>query len=153
MVVPRWVQLVLLPLSLLGLWALARAAGSVLLILIVASMMALIIAPLVRVLERRMPRGLAILPVYLAASRSWWGSGSCSPTPSATRSPTSSTTSRSIVRSADRDLANLQTWLDQHGINVHIHQQGQTALDTLQKDVLKRSGDIVSFSRDLLSSW
>ena len=37
MVVPRWVQLVVLPLALLGLWALARAAGSVLLILMVAS--------------------------------------------------------------------------------------------------------------------
>src|SRR4030081_2255164 len=29
-VVPRWVQLVLLPIGLLGLWALARAAGTVL---------------------------------------------------------------------------------------------------------------------------
>src|SRR6185312_13950283 len=28
-VVPRWIQLVVLPLALLGLWALARAAGSV----------------------------------------------------------------------------------------------------------------------------
>ena len=65
-VVPRWVQLVVLPLALLGLWALARAAGSVLLILIAASIVALILAPLVRVLERRAPRGLAILTVYLA---------------------------------------------------------------------------------------
>ena len=57
----------------------------------------------------------------------------------------------SIVRNANRDLADVQTWLNQHGINVHIQKQGQTALQTLQKDVLKRSGDIVSFSRDLLS--
>src|SRR5262249_6615084 len=64
-VVPRWVQLVLLPLSLLGLWALARAAGSVLLILIAAGTVALILAPLVRVFERKIPRGLAILAVYL----------------------------------------------------------------------------------------
>ena len=35
-VVPRWVQLVLLPLALLALWALAKAAGKVLLIFIVA---------------------------------------------------------------------------------------------------------------------
>ena len=64
-VVPRWVQLVLLPIGLLGLWALARAAGSVLLILIVAGMIALILAPVVRLLSRRLPRGLAILIVYL----------------------------------------------------------------------------------------
>src|ERR1700749_1434564 len=50
-VVPRWVQLVVLPLALLGLWALARAAGSVLLILMVASVAALVLNPLVRTLE------------------------------------------------------------------------------------------------------
>src|SRR5436309_7184498 len=65
-VVPRWIQLVLLPIALLGLWALARAAGTVLLILIIASVIALILNPLVKVLERgRLPRGLAILFVYL----------------------------------------------------------------------------------------
>jgi predicted PurR-regulated permease PerM len=56
-----------------------------------------------------------------------------------------------IVRHANHSLDNFQRWLDRHGINVHVEQQGQTALDTLQHDVLKRSGDIVSFSRDLLS--
>ena len=57
-----------------------------------------------------------------------------------------------ITRNANRDLASVQSFLDKHGINIHIKKQGQTALDTLQKDVLKRSGDIVSFSRGLLSS-
>src|SRR3982074_2914635 len=47
-IVPRWVQLVLLPIALLGLWALARASGPVLLILIVAGMVALILNPLVK---------------------------------------------------------------------------------------------------------
>src|SRR5205807_7054761 len=41
-IVPRWIQLVLLPIALLGLWALARASGPVLLILIAASTVALI---------------------------------------------------------------------------------------------------------------
>ena len=39
-VVPRWVQLVVLPLALLALWALARAAHTVVLILIIASVIA-----------------------------------------------------------------------------------------------------------------
>src|SRR3977135_2714139 len=66
-VVPRWIQLVLLPLGILGLWALARAAGTVLLILMVASVAALIINPLVRMRERaHIPRGLGILMVYLS---------------------------------------------------------------------------------------
>ena len=65
--VPRWVQLVLLPLALLGLWALARAAGKVLLIFVVAAVIALILNPAVAFLQRsRLPRGLAVLAVYLA---------------------------------------------------------------------------------------
>jgi len=150
-VVPRWVQLVLLPISLLGLWALARAAGSVLLILIVASMIALIIAPLVRLLERRIPRGVAILAVYLGGFALLFGIGFLLVNPVSDQITHFESNVPSIIRGANRDLANIQTWLDQHGINVHVRQQGQTALDTLQKDVLKRSGDIVTFSRDLFS--
>src|ERR1700761_4369820 len=56
-VVPRWVQMVLLPLAIVALWLLARAAGSILLVLIIAGMVALILAPVMRGLERRMPRG------------------------------------------------------------------------------------------------
>jgi predicted PurR-regulated permease PerM len=150
-VVPRWVQLVLLPLGLLGLWALARAAGNVLLVLIVASMVALILAPWVRLLERRMPRGLAILLVYLACFAVVFGIGFLLVSPVSTQVTRFEHNVPEIVRGANRDIANLQSFLNRHGINIHIQQQGQTALDTLQKDVLKRSGDIVSFSRDLLS--
>ena len=66
------------------------------------------------------------------------------------RSATSQNDVPSLIDQANHDLANLQKWLNHHGIKVHIQQQGQTALQTLQKDALKRSGDIVSFSRDLL---
>ena len=46
-VVPRWIQLVILPLALLGVWALARASGPVLLVFAVASVIALILNPVV----------------------------------------------------------------------------------------------------------
>src|SRR5437868_11331663 len=66
-IVPRWVQLVVLPLALLGLWALARAAGPVLLILIAASTGALILNPVIKRLQRaRIHRGIAIFLVYIA---------------------------------------------------------------------------------------
>jgi predicted PurR-regulated permease PerM len=148
--VPRWIQLVLLPLALLGLWALARAAGTVLLILIVASTIALILNPLIRMLEhRRLPRGLAILLVYLGGVAVLVGIGILLANPVSTQISHFEHNVPHLINQANRDLANLQTWLNQHGINVHIQQQGQTALDTLQKNILKRSGDIVSFSRDL----
>jgi predicted PurR-regulated permease PerM len=150
-VVPRWVQLVLLPLALLGLWALARAAGTVLLVLIVASMVALILAPPVRLLERRIPRGLAILVVYVACFAVVIGIGFLLVSPVSTQITRFEHNVPQIVQGANRDLANIQSFLNRHGINIHVQQQGQTALQTLQKDVLKRSGAIVSFSRDLLS--
>jgi predicted PurR-regulated permease PerM len=150
-VVPRWVQLVLLPIALLGLWALARASGSVLLVLIVASMVALILAPVVRLLERRIPRGLAILLVYVGGFSLLAGVGVLLASPVTSQITHFEHNVPTIVRHANHSLDNFQRWLDRHGINVHVEQQGQTALDTLQHDVLKRSGDIVSFSRDLLS--
>jgi putative heme transporter len=150
-VVPRWVQLVLLPIALFGLWALARAAGSVLLVLIVAAVVALILAPVVRLLERHIPRGLAILLVYVGGFALLGGLGVLLASPVTSQITHFEHNVPSIVRNANHSLADFQSWLDRHGINVHIQQQGQTALDTLQRDVLKRSGDIVSFSRDLLS--
>src|SRR2546421_7226270 len=75
-VVPKWVQLVLLPLAVLGLWALARASGPVLLILTAASTGALILNPLVKKLERgRVPRGVAILLVYVGLFAGFAGVG------------------------------------------------------------------------------
>jgi predicted PurR-regulated permease PerM len=151
-VLPRWVQLVLLPLGLLGLWALARAAGSVLLILIIASLVALVLNPLVKILMRaRLPRGLAILAVYLGFFAALAGVGVLLANPISTQLSHFENDVPSIVRKANHDLDNLQRWLNRHGIKIHIEKQGQTALQTLQKDILKRSSDIVAFSRNLLS--
>jgi predicted PurR-regulated permease PerM len=150
-VVPRWVQLVILPIALLGLWALARAAGSVLLILIAASTIALILNPLVKMLERRrVPRGLAILLIYLAGFASLAGAGVLLSSPISTQVTRLTNDVPSFVRKANRELTSVQHWLNRNGIKVQIQQQGQTALQTLEKNVLKSSGSIVTFSRDLL---
>src|SRR5690349_17675653 len=64
-VVARWVQLVMLPLGVLALYALADAAGTVLLLFIVAAVLALILNPLVSLVQRaRLPRTLAVIAVY-----------------------------------------------------------------------------------------
>jgi len=150
-VVPRWVQLVLLPLAILGLWELARAIGPVLLILVFASVTALILNPPIAALERhRVPRPLAIPLMYLAVAATLAAVGLLLSNPIAAQVSHFQHNIPSIVRHANRDLGNLQTWLDHRGIHVHIEKQGQTALQTLEKGISKRSGDIVSFSSDLL---
>src|SRR3954471_13208589 len=65
-VVPRWIQLVVLPLALLGAWAVARAAGPVLLLFIIAGLIALLLNPFVEWLRRaRFPRGAAVATVFV----------------------------------------------------------------------------------------
>src|SRR4051812_11562557 len=57
-VVPRWIQLVALPLGIVALYLIAKAAGVVLLAFTVAAVIALILNPMVAFLQRRrVPRG------------------------------------------------------------------------------------------------
>lgn len=149
--VPRWIQLVVLPLALLGLWALARAAGPILLILIAASTVALILNPLVRRLHRRrVPRGLAIFLVYIGCLAVLAGVVVLMSNPVSNQVSNFERDVPTIVKRANRDLADFQNFLNRNGIHVQIKAQGQTALQTLEKNVLKGSGNVVSFTRDAL---
>jgi predicted PurR-regulated permease PerM len=151
-VVPRWIQLVVLPLALLALWALARAAGTVVLILLAASTIALILNPPVRMLANRgLPRGLAILAVFLIGVAFIGGVGVLLANPISAQISHLNADIPHFINQANRTLASLQRWLDRRGIHVQIQQQGQTALQTLEHNLLKRSSDIVSFSRGLLT--
>ncbi|HUA06975.1 MAG TPA: AI-2E family transporter [Solirubrobacteraceae bacterium] len=151
-VVPRWVQLVVLPLAVLGLWALARAVGTVLLILLGATTIALILNPIVKLLHRhRIPRGLAILLVYLAGFAVIGGIGVALSQPVSTQVSHLERDVPHYIDQANRDLASFQRWLDRRGIKVQIQRQGQTALQTLGAQIQKRSSDIVSFSSNLLT--
>ena len=56
MLLPRWVQLVLLPLAVLGVVAVLRAAGAIVLLFIVAGLIALLLNPFVaRAAARALP--------------------------------------------------------------------------------------------------
>ena len=64
--IPRWIQLVGLPLVLLLVFVFARAVGHVVFLFLVAAIIALLLNPFVRALGRaRIPRGLAVAVVYL----------------------------------------------------------------------------------------
>ncbi len=152
-VVPRWIQLVTLPLGFLVFWSLARAAGPVFLIFIVASVIALILNPLVKLIERgRMPRGLAVMTVYLGFLAILGGIGLALANPISDQVTTLQKDVPNLVDSANGSLADLQDWLDKKGIGIEIKRQGETALETLQDKVLGGTGDLVSFSSDLLKT-
>ncbi len=150
--VPRWVQLVLLPLALLALWALARAAGKVLLIFIVAAVIALILNPAVAFLQRsRLPRGLAVLAVYLAFFLTLTGIGVLLANPISNQVKTFTRNLPTLRNEANKRIATIQRELDQQGIHLHLVKQGQTALQSIEGKITKSAGKLVSFGGALLT--
>ncbi len=151
-VVPRWVQLVGLPLALLALWALARASGKVLLIFVVAGVIALILNPAVSFLQRsRLPRGLAVLAVYLAFFLTLAGIGFLLANPISNQVRSFTHNLPHLVAQANRTIANLQSYLNEHGVHAHLVNQGKTALQTLQDKIAKSSSSLASFGGSLLT--
>ena len=156
-VVPRWIQLVILPLVLLGVWALARASGPVLLVFAVASVIALILNPVVEAIEKplrraHIPRGLAVAIVYLALVVAVLGVGVAAANLIADQVQSFQRDLPHLVDQANEKLADLQKTLDDNGIKVEITRQGKTALQTLQDNLAQSSGDIVASARDILAN-
>ncbi|HZO35571.1 MAG TPA: AI-2E family transporter [Solirubrobacteraceae bacterium] len=153
-VVPRWIQLVALPLAFLVLWAMARAAGQVLLLFIVAGVLALILNPLVSGLQRRarLPRGFAVAGVYLGLFAVTLVVGFLLANPVSDQARQFGNDVPGIVDGANDSLADFQDYLDRNGIDIEVKKQGEPALQTLQEKVVGGTSDVVSFGRDLLTT-
>lgn len=152
-VVPRWVQLVMLPLSILALWALARASGRILLIFIVAAVIGLILNPVVALLQRRarLPRGLAVLAVYLGFFVALAGIGFLLANPVSNQVEAFAHNVPHLIREAEGGLASFQSLLHKAGIHVQLTGKGKTVLQTIKEQLVKSSGSIASFGASLLT--
>lgn len=151
-VVPRWVQLILLPLALLAAWAIAKAAGKVLLLFIVAALIALILNPPVGFLSRgRLPRGLAVLAVYLAFFVCIATIGFLLANPISHQVRTFSDNLPHIVDEANKQLAKFQRYMEKHGVHLKLVKPGKTALQSIQDKVAKSAGKFASFGGALLT--
>jgi len=150
-VVPRWVQLVLLPLSILGVWAMARAAGPVLLIFVIAGLFALLLNPAIAPLRRaRVPRTLAVFAVLLGVVTLLGLTAGLLAAPIGDQVGAFRDNVPTYVDDANDALADFQAWLDRRGIAVEVKEPGETALETLGARVTKGSGDIVDLTREAL---
>jgi predicted PurR-regulated permease PerM len=149
--VPRNVQLVLLGVGLLGLWVSIRAARNVVLLFLIAGLIALILNPVVTLMHRaRVPRGLAILLVYLSFFASLAGIGVLLSSPVSDQVSSFQRNVPALGRSANERLASVQKFLNDKGVHVKLIKQGETALQTLQEQAVKGSSSLVSFSGGLL---
>ena len=149
---PRWVQLAVLPIALLALWALANVATPVLVLFVVAGLIALILNPAVAFLQRRhLPRGLAVLAVFLSFFVALAGIGFLVANPISNQVKTFSNNLPHLVDEANEQIASFQKELNKRGIHVHLVKQGKTALQTVQDKVSKSASKLASFGGGLLT--
>ena len=90
--IPRWVQLVGLPLLIVGAWQLVSAVSHAVFIFIVAALIAILLNPIVRAFSAlRIPRPAAVLLVYLMFALAFVAAGVLAGTVIATQVQAAST--------------------------------------------------------------
>ena len=156
--IPRWVQLVGLPLVLLLLWVVAGAVRHAVFLFLVALLIALLLNPLVRGLGRAwIPRGVAVALVYLAfaavVALAILALGTV--VVQQTRHASHRVDNYFTVHSgrlhetgAQHDLAGLQHWLNTHHLQrIKVQKQGTSVLNSIgTKDVQKYTTKALSWA-------
>jgi predicted PurR-regulated permease PerM len=155
--IPRWIQLVGLPLVVLLLWVIAGAVRHVVFLFLVALLIALLLNPVVRAVGRaRIPRGFAVALVYLVfavalvAAIGAVGTVVVDETKSAANRVDSYFTEvsgRSGNVEADRDVDRFQHWLNTHRLGaIKIRERGHDLVDQIRKhDVGEYTSKVVDF--------
>lgn len=156
--IPRWIQLVGLPVLLIGLWTVAGAVRHVIFLFLVAALIALLLNPLVRGLGRAfIPRGFAVAIVYLSFAGAValaivaLATVVVNQTRSASDRVNSYFTSESGQTGqtgAELDLDEFQVWLNTHGLErVQVERQGRDFLDNIgSKDVEKYTSKAIDWA-------
>ena len=150
-VVPRWVQMVLLPVAIAGAYLILHAAGRVLLLFIIAGLIALFLNPLVTLLQRaKIPRGAAVGIVMAGVVAFMIGLGFLLAQPIANQAQALQRDVPGYVDDANAALADLQAWLDRRGIDIEVKQEGESALQTIGERITGGAGEVVDFTREAL---
>ncbi len=140
--IPRWMQLIGLPLLLVLVWIVAGAVRHVVFLFLVALLIALLLNPLVRGLGKVwIPRGLAVAIVYLtfAAAVALAVIALATVVVQQTRNDSHRVDNYFTVHSgqlqqtgAAHDLTRLQHWLDTHHLKrIRVEKQGTKFLDSI----------------------
>ena len=160
--IPRWMQLVGLPLLLILAWVVAGRVVHVVFLFLVATLIALLLDPLVKAIGTvgigrfRIRRGAAVALVYLAFAAalivSIWALATVvvdQTKTAANRFDTYFTAPHGQTgqTDADRDVDRLQHWLDTHGLSsIDIQQRGHRWVRQIRdKDVGKYTDKVVNF--------
>jgi predicted PurR-regulated permease PerM len=148
--IPRWIQLVGLPLVLLLAWAVAGAVRHAVFLFLVASLIALLLNPLVRALARlRIPRGFGVAMVFLAFAAAVVVAivGLIAVVVDQGRSASdridayvTQESGRTGDTGAEMDVDRLQTWLDDHRLGrIQIREQARDFVDNIRVEDISRT--------------
>jgi predicted PurR-regulated permease PerM len=160
--IPRWIQLVGLPVLLILAWVVAGRVFHVLFLFLVAMLIALLLDPLVSWISAvplgrfKIRRGVSVALVYLAFAAALiaiiWGLATVvvdQTKTAANRFDAYFTTvhGQPPRTDADRDVDRLQRWLDTHGLgSIKIQQRGHRWVKQIrEKDVGKYTNKVVRF--------
>ncbi len=155
--IPRWIQLVGLPLLLLFVWTVAGHVRHVVFLFLIASLVALLLNPIVRRLARHahVPRGIAIAVVFaaflVAVVAALSGIGTVIVNQARTAGTTVDDYFTKVDRphgqvAADRDVDRLQQWLDDRGLTIDVKTRGHKLVkDIRRKDIGKYTTRAVNF--------
>jgi len=160
--IPRWMQLVGLPLLLILAWIVAGRVFHVVFLFLVALLIALLLDPVVKAIGAvqigrfRIPRGMAVALVYLGCAAalivSIWALATVvvdQTKTAANRFDTYFTevNGRTGQTDADRDVDRLQRWLNNHGLSsINVQERGHSWVQQIRnKDVGKYTSKVVDF--------
>jgi predicted PurR-regulated permease PerM len=154
--IPRWIQLVVLPVLLVLAFLLARTLGHVLFLFLTAAVIAFTLNPLVRDLTRlRTPRVLSVFLVYtvfvavVVALLVAIGFVAFDQAQNASDRIDSYVTNEDLVTGqtdAEEDIDSVQAWLDEHGLEqIQIREQVNEWINTLS------AGEISGYAQDAIS--
>jgi predicted PurR-regulated permease PerM len=155
--IPRWIQLVGLPVLLLLLWSVAGTVRHVVFLFLVAGLIALLLNPIVRGITRLwLPRGIGVALVYLAfaalvaAISIALGTVVVDQTRSASHRIDAYFTvehGQPPQTHADRDVDRLQSWLNDHGFKrIKIRKQAHDFVDNIGSgDIQKYTTRVINF--------
>jgi predicted PurR-regulated permease PerM len=160
--IPRWMQLVGLPLLLILAWVVAGRVVHVVFLFLVATLIALLLDPLVKAIGTigigrfRIRRGAAVALVYLAFAAalivSIWALATVVVDQTKTAADRFDTYftephGQTGQTDADRDVDRLQHWLDTHGLSsIDVQERGHRWVRQIRdKDVGKYTDKVVNF--------
>ena len=153
--IPRWIQLVVLPVALIFAFLLASTLGHVLFLFLTASVIAFTLNPLVRDLTRlKVPRAPSVFIVYLiflaVAASLLIAIGAVAfdqaRNAAARVDEYVSEEQGAGQTAAELDIDRLQAWLDDHGLEqIRVREQVNDWLDSLS------AGEISGYAQDAIS--